>query len=154
MASREGSDPGTQVRAPSCIPGLSGEHVDHRSNRVSWTGSHRSFILSQEVDLRPRTLGNFPTKGESASRKGSNPGTQAKAPSCIPGLSEISLSRKARGPQKQQSFLGRVPSDLHLLLSGGSELQTSVQLPCNRRACLQRVLRPLGFRRELDSQEY
>jgi hypothetical protein len=36
---------------------------------------------------------------------------------------------------------------------GGSELQTSVHLPYKRRACLQRVLWPLGLRREFVSQE-
>ena len=47
-----------------------------RSNRASWTGSLLAFILSQEAELRPRPLGTFPTRGESASREGSDPGTQ------------------------------------------------------------------------------
>jgi hypothetical protein len=35
----------------------------------------------------------------------------------------------------------------------GSKLQISVHLPCKKRACLQRVLWPLGLKKELDSQE-
>jgi hypothetical protein len=63
----------TQVRAPSCIPGHSetsphSKLCDHRSNRASWTGSLWSYNRSQEVEMRPRHLCNFPTRGESASR--------------------------------------------------------------------------------------
>ena len=69
------------------------------------------------------------------------------------GLSETSPHWRAHGWQKQQSFLDRVPSGLHLQPRGRTELQTSVYLPCQRRACQQRVLWPQGLRRELDSQE-
>jgi hypothetical protein len=44
-------------------------------------------------------------------------------------------------------------SGLHLQPWGRSECQISVHLPWKRRACLQRVLWPLRFRRELDSQD-
>jgi hypothetical protein len=54
------------------------------------------------------------------------------------------------GSAEQQSFLDRVPS---LQPGGRSEYQTFVNLPCNRRTCLQRLLRPLGLRREFYSQE-
>ena len=47
-----------------------------RGNRAYWTGSLRVFILSQEAELRPRTLGIFPSRGELVSREGSDPGTQ------------------------------------------------------------------------------
>jgi hypothetical protein len=47
-----------------------------RSNRASWSGSHLAFILSQEVELRPRPLGTFLARGESAYREGSDPRTQ------------------------------------------------------------------------------
>ena len=40
-----------------------------RSNTASCTGSLRAFILSQEAELRPKLLGTFPTRGESASRE-------------------------------------------------------------------------------------
>ena len=43
-----------------------------RSNRASWTGSLRAFILSQEAELRPRPLGTFLVRGESAYREGSD----------------------------------------------------------------------------------
>ena len=39
------------------------------SNRASWTGSLQIFILSQEAELRPRTLDTFPARGELDSRK-------------------------------------------------------------------------------------
>ena len=47
-----------------------------RSNRASWTGSLQAFILSQETELRPRTLDTFPARGELASREGSDPRNQ------------------------------------------------------------------------------
>jgi hypothetical protein len=55
---------------------ITGEHVGDRSNRASWTGSLQSFNLSQEAELRPRNLGTFLARGESAYREGSNPRTQ------------------------------------------------------------------------------
>ena len=47
-----------------------------RSNRTSWTGPLPAFILSQDAELRPRPLGTFLVRGESASREGSDPRTQ------------------------------------------------------------------------------
>ena len=89
-----------------------------------------------------------------------------KGPLAHPGHGD---QGRACGRQKQQSFLVRVPSDLHPQpggraetqttghlpcqrkvglqggfrpqdTGGGLELQTSGHLPCKRRACLQRVL--------------
>ena len=67
-ASRKGSDPGTQVRAPSCIRVLSEtslgwEHSVRRSNRASWTWSLWAFIFSQKAELSCRPLFTFPVKG-------------------------------------------------------------------------------------------
>ena len=47
-----------------------------RSNRASWTGTLQAIILSQEAELRPRPLGTFLARGESAYREGSDPRTQ------------------------------------------------------------------------------
>ena len=47
-----------------------------RSNRSSWSGSHWAFILSQEAELRPRSLGTFLARGESAYMDDSDPRTQ------------------------------------------------------------------------------
>ena len=47
-----------------------------RSNRASWKGSLRPFILSQEAELRPKHLVTFLVIGESASREGSDTWTQ------------------------------------------------------------------------------
>ena len=60
----------------SLRPVHAGEHVDSRSNIASWKGSLRAFILSEEAELRHRILSTFPTRGESDSRKGSDPRTQ------------------------------------------------------------------------------
>ena len=53
-----------------------GEHMGGRSHRASCTGSLWAFILSQEAELRPRTLGTFFARGESATRDDSDPRTQ------------------------------------------------------------------------------
>ena len=52
-----------------------------RSNRASWTGARRAFTLSQDAELRLRPLHTFPTRGESASKEGSDSGTQVRSPS-------------------------------------------------------------------------
>jgi hypothetical protein len=54
-----------------------------RSNRASWTGSLQAFIISQEAELRTRSLATFPARGKTASREGFDPRTQVRAPSCI-----------------------------------------------------------------------
>jgi hypothetical protein len=50
--------------------------VGDRSNRASWSGSHQAFILSQNVELRPRSLGTFLARGELAYRESSDHRTQ------------------------------------------------------------------------------
>ena len=50
---------------------------------------------------------------------------------------ETSPHRRAHGPQKQQSFLDRVPSGLHPQPGGRAETQTPGHLPCQRRISLQ-----------------
>jgi hypothetical protein len=62
-----------------------GQHTGCRIKR-SWTGSLRAFVFSQQAELRPRLLSLSLTRGESASREGSDP--QVRVPSCIPCLSE------------------------------------------------------------------
>jgi hypothetical protein len=47
-----------------------------RSNRASWSGSLQAFILSQEAELKPKLLGTFFARGESAYREDSDPRTQ------------------------------------------------------------------------------
>jgi hypothetical protein len=128
-----------------------GELVGHRSNRAQ-TGSLLVFILSK-VNLIHRPLCTFTLKEALASREGSDPRTQARPLSSIPGLSKTSLCRRAHRPKKQQSFLDLVSSGLHPQAGGITEPQTSVYLPCQRRAGLQQVYWSLGLRRELDSQE-
>jgi hypothetical protein len=47
-----------------------------RSNSASWTRSLQAFILSQEAELRSRSLGTFFARGELASRERSDPRNQ------------------------------------------------------------------------------
>jgi hypothetical protein len=75
----------------------------------------------------PRILGSLRRVGL---QRGSDPGSQVRASSCIPGLSESSPSRGTCWPQKQQSFLDRVPLGLHPQPGGRAETQTSGHLPC------------------------
>jgi hypothetical protein len=70
--------------------------VGNRSNRASRSGSHLALILSQEVELRPKPLGTFLARGESAYREGSDPRTLIQrwigAPDCrTPALQEERL---------------------------------------------------------------
>jgi hypothetical protein len=82
-------------------------------------------------------------------------------PCWFPDPSETNLHRRELGLQKlidsvtgqTNTASGTGPvSGLHLLLGGRSKNQISVHLPCKRRPCLQRVLRPLKLRKELVSQ--
>jgi hypothetical protein len=77
-----------------------------RINKASWSEAFQAFILSQEAELRHRPLCTFPARGELASREGSELGTQARAPSCIPGVSETSLCRRAGHRTNRASWTG------------------------------------------------
>jgi hypothetical protein len=70
------ADPSTTRIVESQRPVDIGEHMGGRNNKPSWTGFHWAFIPSQEAKLKPRNLGTFPSRGESASREGSEPWTQ------------------------------------------------------------------------------
>ena len=63
--------PSTPRILGSLRPVDAGEHMGNRHNRESWTGSLWAFILSKELELRPRTLGTFSIR-ELASREGSD----------------------------------------------------------------------------------
>jgi hypothetical protein len=52
------------------------ENMSDRSNRASWTGFHRAFILKQEAEMRPRPLGTFLAREVLAYRESSDPRTQ------------------------------------------------------------------------------
>ena len=68
------STPQNPYHTQECV--ITGEHVGDKSKRISWTGSLQAFILSQEANPRPRPLGTFFARGESAYREGSDPRTQ------------------------------------------------------------------------------
>jgi hypothetical protein len=93
---------GTQAKAKTNEE-EAGESVGWRNNRDSWTGVLWAFILSQEAKLRPRSSHTFPTRGESASREGSDPETHVRLPSYILGLSETTTHRRVCGPQKNRA---------------------------------------------------
>jgi hypothetical protein len=117
--------------------------MGHRSNRASWTGSLSAFIFSQEVELIVRPLCTFPARGELAS-------TECSVPEAcydrhfLSGVSLRLVNAREVRPEKQQSFLDRVPLGLYPQQGGKGDLETSVYLPSQRRACLQGVLWPLG----------
>ena len=73
--------------------------MNPRSKRASWTGSFWAFILSQQAKLGPKPLGTFTARRESASREGSDPRTQVRAPSCIPGLSALESMQAAEAAE-------------------------------------------------------
>jgi hypothetical protein len=56
-------------------------------------------------------------------------------------LSKVGLLRKAQATEATE-LLGQAPMSLHLQQGGGTDPQSSVHLPCQRRACLQGVLWP------------
>ena len=83
---------------------VNGEHEGDRSKRASWTGFLQAFILSQEVELRPRPLGTFLARGELAYREVSDPRTQEVDQSSTSG----------HLPWKRRACLPRVPWPLGL----------------------------------------
>jgi hypothetical protein len=100
-----------------------------RSNRASWTVYLRAFILSQEAELRPRTLGIFPSRGESDSRESSDPGTQevdlsSKLLSTFPAKGESLLAQSAltTGTQERIELPG-VLTEANRITGGTSSSQ-------------------------------
>ena len=62
-------------------------------------------------------------------------------------------SYTASGTGRSYTTSGTAPiSGFHLQPGSWSEQQISVNLPCKKRACLERVLGPLRLRKELDTQ--
>jgi hypothetical protein len=98
-------------------------------------GLFQTFIFSQEAELRPKPLCTFPARGESASREGTDTCT-----TLYPGSLRDQSTLESTRASKAKELLGMVTLGLHLQPGDGAALQTSVHLPCKRRACLQRVL--------------
>ena len=64
ILSANSAGPSTPRILGSLRPVYTGEHMDSRRNRASWTGSLQFFILNQEAELRPRPLGTFLAREE------------------------------------------------------------------------------------------
>jgi hypothetical protein len=133
-------------------PGCAGKSAHCRSDTASGTGRSDTASGTDPVS-GPRHPGTFPARGDVCSREGSDCLSRRgshlgswvlQRPVCT------GESVDCRG--NTSSGAGPV-SGLHLQPGGMSERQTSVYLPCRRRACLQRVLWPLRLRRQLDSQD-
>jgi hypothetical protein len=108
---------------------------------------------ASEVDhiAGSRHLGTFAARGQMSSPLRRPLTKHLRKLSCFLDPSNISVLRwECRLQKLTASGTGPV-SGLHLLPRGRSECQISVHLPCKRRACLQRVFRPLELRRELVS---
>jgi hypothetical protein len=136
-----------QVRKPPVSqvpqrPVCPGESLDCRSNTASGT----------DPVSGSRHPGTFPARGEVATWEGSD--HQSRWESHL--VSQV--PRRAACADEPEDCRGNTSSgtgpvsSLHLQPGGRCECQTSVHLPCKRRACLLRVLWPLKLRRELDSQ--
>jgi hypothetical protein len=101
-----------------------------KSNRASWSGSLRAFILSQEAELRPTPLGTFLARGESAYRESSDPRTQELDQS--PRLLEIkeeslpSESALTTGTQKRVGLPG-VLTEAKRITGGSSSSQRQLE---------------------------
>jgi hypothetical protein len=74
-----------------------------------------------------------PARGELDYRECSDPKTQVRSPFFIWVPSEAGPLRRTCRPQKQQSFLDRVPLGLHLQPGGGADPQSCVHLSCQRK---------------------
>jgi hypothetical protein len=119
-----------------------GEHAGCRSNTASGTDPILGLHLQPGSKSELQTFTHLPHLGGLWLLE------QVREPSCIPSPWETTGCRN-----NTASGTGPI-SGLHLQPGSRSECQTSVQLPCKRRACLQKVLWPLGLRRELlDSQD-
>ena len=100
--------------------------MDNKSNRGSWTGSHKASILSQEAELRPRPLGTFLARGESA------PGLRKwiRAPDFwIPVLQEESLLAESALTTETQVRVGLpgVLTEANRITGGTSSSQRQLE---------------------------
>jgi hypothetical protein len=137
----------------SCIPGIS-KTSPHR--RAHWLQKQQELLgqgpfgasSSARRQTETQTSAQLPCQRRVHFREGSDPRAQVRTPSCISGLSETSSQESIWDAEATELF-GQGP----FRPGGRAELQTSVYLCCKRRACLQKVLWPLGLKRELDSQE-
>jgi hypothetical protein len=112
-------------------------------------GPFCAYIFSQEAELSSRTLCIVPTRGEMASKEGSDIRTRWKL---------LLVSLVSQRPVCTGEHMGLRKDRAHLTGSLQAFIfwilfQTSVHLLCKKRAWLQRVLWPLRLRRELDSQD-
>jgi hypothetical protein len=104
------------------------------------------------VELILRPLCTSPARGELAYREAVTLGLRWDRHL----LSQVSQRPFCSGEHSEcrsNSFLDRVPSGIHSDPGGWADLQSSVHLPCQRWACTQWVLWPLGHKRELNSQK-
>ena len=143
VAAREGFDPPEQVRESSCLPGppeTSMRRSAHRLRRVSKQTAEATQLLGQTPASGCRHPGTFPARGKVTTWEGSD--LQSR-------LGNHLVSWVPRRPVcagDHADFRGNPSSGtgpvlgLHLQPGGRSECQTSVHLPCKRRACLKRVL--------------
>jgi hypothetical protein len=133
-------------------PVCAGESADCRSNTASGTGRSNTASGTGYV-LDSRHLGTFPARGEVTTWEGSD--LQSRWGSHLVSW----VPRRPVCAGEHSDYRGNPSSGtgpllgLHLQPGGRSKRQTSVHLPCKRRACLKRVLWPLKLRRELDSQD-
>jgi hypothetical protein len=138
--SRRGSYLGSQIpQRPVCT----GESGDCRSDTASGTGRSNTASGTDPVS-GSRHPGTFPTRGEGRCPPGSAlPAGAGEKAILSPGslrdqsVQSVQVSTDCRGNTSSGT---RPVSGLHLQPGGRSEHQTSVHLPCKRRACLQRLL--------------
>jgi hypothetical protein len=92
-------------------------------NITTW-GDYKIMIFFSDIRVKWRHL---PSRGELASREGSDTGIPVRLISSILGLSERSPCRRTHRPEKQQSFLYRVPSGEIAILYPRSHRDQSTQ---------------------------
>jgi hypothetical protein len=93
--------------------------VGDRSNRAFWSGSCWAFILSQEAELRPKPLGTFLARGESAYRESSDSRTEEVDQSSR--LLDTCPERGELACKEQGSRVLSMPQNLSALTTGTQE---------------------------------
>ena len=136
-----------------------GFHWDKSSQVRAWTTDSNSFWDRKKPrsfwdrhGFRHQTSGQLHARGEVFALPGRVLPEHLREPSWFQDSSKTSLCRWECGLQKLTASGTGPVSGLHLLPAGRFELQISVHLPFTRRPCMQRVLWPLKFRRDLVSQ--